>query len=250
VSSLDYVTSHLWVQNWDKYSPGMSDEGFVNSTIPWALSYIASSAAEAARLGKPLVVEEFGLPRDLGSLSPSSPTLRRDIYFSHIFQALTASASSQGVLAGVNFWAFAGGGAPGARGIPATSDQLCKGGPIAGAGSGGTARQTLTGASPNFGSCFSDQGRRASSCPDDTWWATQSAWPLDAPSGLDALLGDPPHESQGWYSVYASDSTMGIISAGNERLAKLMACMSATAAGGAPACAAPTAPHGQVGNLC
>ena len=50
--SLDYVTAHLWVQNWNKYAPGMSETVFESSTIPWAIAYIAASASEAAKLAK------------------------------------------------------------------------------------------------------------------------------------------------------------------------------------------------------
>jgi len=191
--ALDYVTAHLWVQNWGRYHPAMTEQAFVNSTIAWALKYVAASAAEASRLRKPLVLEEFGLPRDLGSLSPAAPTTRRNVYFATIFRSITDSAAAQGVLAGANFWAFAGRGRPGAAGIPATSAQLCKGAAVP----GGPPMRSFTGAPPDWGACFTDQGSRPAACSADSWWAVQSAWPPGSPPGLDAFLGDPPHESQG-----------------------------------------------------
>lgn len=50
--SLDYVTAHLWVQNWNEYAPGQSNASFYNSTLPWARAYIAAATAEAAALHK------------------------------------------------------------------------------------------------------------------------------------------------------------------------------------------------------
>lgn len=35
-------------------------------------------------------------------------------------------------------------------------------------------------------------------------------------------LGDPPHESRGWYDVYDTDTTVSVIKEYNEGLEKLM----------------------------
>ncbi len=62
----------------------------------------------AAQLNKPLVVEEFGLPRDSHSYNVDSPTTLRDTYYQTILNQLVSSRWRNGLLAGVNFWAFGG----------------------------------------------------------------------------------------------------------------------------------------------
>lgn len=98
-SLIDYLTFHIWPDNHrfrDLY--GVSD------------SLINVHARVAEKLGKPLVIEEFGLVRDGDSIDPSSTVSRRDEFYSWLFGKLQASADNGGVIAGVNFWAFAGEG--------------------------------------------------------------------------------------------------------------------------------------------
>ena len=240
IPALDFITAHLWVENWEKYQPGFGENAF-NSTIAWARAYIAATASEAAALRKPLVLEEFGLPRDLGSIAVSAPTTRRDTYFRAVFQTVVDSAASQGVLAGATFWAWAGAGRPQAGGIPGTRAQLCEGAPIE-----GTAEPSFTGASPSWTECFTDQGARVGACPADTWWTP----PGGAGGTPPPFLGDPPHETQAWYSVFDTDaSTLAVISEAAGRLRELSRCASDALLGGAPACAAHIQP-GPGGNLC
>jgi hypothetical protein len=251
----------LWVQNWDRFQPGYSEGSLVNATLPFARAYVRASTAQAAALGKPLVLEEFGFPRDLGSLSALAPTTRRDAYYAVIFDALLASAGASGALAGVNFWAYAGEGRPVARGVPATRADLC----------GGTGPRTLvynasappdvslTGAPPDWGACFTSQDARGPACSRDTWWAPPDAWPPGSYIGQDTLLGDPPHESQGWYSTFETDDTMDVIKRYTTQLNATLACTTAavrSARSGKPgndagtiACTAPI-PGGRAGNLC
>ncbi|HMS39218.1 MAG TPA: hypothetical protein PKE69_03265, partial [Pyrinomonadaceae bacterium] len=58
----------------------------------------------AEKLNKPLVIEEFGLPRDAQSFDINSTTKLRDNYYSKVFAFLTRKNN----LAGANFWAFGG----------------------------------------------------------------------------------------------------------------------------------------------
>jgi mannan endo-1,4-beta-mannosidase len=58
----------------------------------------------AAQLNKPLVIEEFGLPRDRQSFSINAPTLNRDNFYNFIFNYVLNNPS----IAGCNFWAFGG----------------------------------------------------------------------------------------------------------------------------------------------
>ena len=262
-SGLDYITAHLWVQNWGTYAPGYDAAAVANATVPFARAYIAASAAQAAALQLPLVLEEFGFPRDLGSLSAAAPVTRRDSYFAAVFDALLASASYGGALAGVNFWAYAGRGRPAARNVPATGADLCGGaapGPLT-VNHSAPPPPTLTGAPVDWAACFAEQGSRQSTCGRDTWWAVRGAWPPGQYIGQDAFLGDPPHESQGWYSTYDTDSTMRLVAAYAGKLNATLACAAAAVRTAADAAAGPGAqagavactaaiPPGRAGNLC
>ena len=262
-TGLDYVTAHLWVQNWGLYAPGFDDSSLLNTTVPFARAYVAASVAQAAALNLPVVLEEFGFPRDRGSLAAAAPVTRRDAYFAVVFDALLASAASSGALAGVNFWAYAGRGRPAAANVPATATDLC------GAGAGGAVTlnfsapppATLTGAPPDWAACFADQGGRQNTCGRDTWWAVREAWPPGAYVGQDAFLGDPPHESQGWYSIYDTDPTMQLVRAYAGQLNATLACAAAAVRSAADVAASPGAqagavactaaiPPGRNGNLC
>ena len=113
--NVDYLTIHIWAKNWQWYTGNKFAEAF-----PKAISYIDQHVEIAQRLNKPLVIEEFGLPRDVVrssrnrrgeaevslSLDPSSPTKLRDEYYRRIF------AYVGGYVAGANFWAFGGSARP------------------------------------------------------------------------------------------------------------------------------------------
>ena len=62
----------------------------------------------ARQLNKPIVLEEFGLPRDHHRFDPDDTTTARDKYFGTAFSIVEKSAQAGEVLAGSNFWAFAG----------------------------------------------------------------------------------------------------------------------------------------------
>jgi mannan endo-1,4-beta-mannosidase len=148
---IDYATIHIWPQNWGWYDPMYS---FSYATAEEnAQDYFQTHAAKAAELDKPLVLEEFGLARDWEPLhdiyNPDSPTTYRDLFYTAMYEEVYNSASTGGLAAGDNFWAW------------------------------------------------SSQAR-----PSDSW------------------IGDPPHETPGWYSVYDTDeSTLAIISAHAEEIA-------------------------------
>jgi mannan endo-1,4-beta-mannosidase len=73
-------------------------------------AYIAQHVDLAARLGNPLVFEEFGFPRDGGGFEPSATTRYRDRFYRLILDSVLASARAGGALAGSNFWAWSGEG--------------------------------------------------------------------------------------------------------------------------------------------
>jgi mannan endo-1,4-beta-mannosidase len=147
---IDYATAHVWVQNWGYFDPADAA-----NTYPGAVSfmkdYVQTQINDATKLKKPVVLEEFGLARDLDSYSPADPTTYRDQYYGEVFSDVYQHMTANAPIAGVNFWAWGGEAAP--------------------------------------------------SLPLGAWWKPG-----------DAFLGDPPHEHQGWYSIFAGDtSTLGVI---------------------------------------
>jgi len=142
--NVDYATIHVWPQNWGWFSPTASPGSKDDLEHAWAQSirYIDAAVADASAIGKPLVIEEFGLARDGDQNQPGGETSRRDRFYE---QMCTYVASKSATVSGLNFWAWGGEGRP--RGT----------------------------------------GAKVIWKPGDPW------------------TGDPPHENQGWYSVYDMD---------------------------------------------
>jgi len=143
--AVDYVTAHVWPQNWS-----WADPKNLRGTWPTVerntRDYVTTQIAIARRLNKPLVIEEFGFPRDNGSYDPGSPTTFKDRFYQLIYGAVLDSVRSGGPLQGCNFWAWGG------------------------------------------------EGR------------TQHA-DHHFVRGDTSYVGDPPHEPQGWYSVFDVDTS-------------------------------------------
>lgn len=105
--NVDYLTIHIWAKNWGWYEGNKIAEGFPN-VVEKATAYVKDHIAVAEKLNKPLVIEEFGLPRDKQSFDIGSSTALRDEYYKKMFTFIADSAKSDGALAGANFWAFGG----------------------------------------------------------------------------------------------------------------------------------------------
>jgi mannan endo-1,4-beta-mannosidase len=149
IAGIDYATLHIWVQNWGWYDPKAAA-----ATLPGAESkaraYLDRHVAEAQRIGKPAVLEEFGIARDDDDHDPAATVTDRDQYYTYLFSAVLEKAAAGSALAGCNFWAWGGEGRP---------------------------------------------------------QEPHAAWKAG-----DDFIGDPPHEYQGWYSVYDQDTqTLAII---------------------------------------
>jgi mannan endo-1,4-beta-mannosidase len=146
--NIDFITFHMWAENWN-WVKAESLERDYPKALELAKRYINDHAGRAAKLGKPLLLEEFGFPRDGGSFDPSSPTTLRDKYFQEVYTLVHALMPTT-PMAGIMPWAWAGDARP-----------------------------------PR---------------PGEFW------------KPGDPFIGDPPHEKQGWYSVYDKDvSTLKII---------------------------------------
>jgi mannan endo-1,4-beta-mannosidase len=142
----DYLTCHVWAQNWGWYNP--KDRRTYEYGKKKAQEYINNHKAILKRVKKPFVLEEFGLARDDETYESHTSTTYKDDYYAMIFE-IVYSMASDGLASGVNFWAWAGEGRP-----------------------------------KNPGGM----------------WKKGDPW-----------TGDPPHEPQGWYSVYNTDRTIDVI---------------------------------------
>ncbi|MCO4292519.1 cellulase family glycosylhydrolase [Solitalea sp. MAHUQ-68] len=104
---IDYLTLHIWPKNWSWFKDTSIVQG-LDSVIAKSTRYIIQQQKIADKLQKPLVVEEFGLPRDLHSFSPQATTTARDTYYNAIFSEWQKSVVNAGSVAGCNFWSFGG----------------------------------------------------------------------------------------------------------------------------------------------
>ena len=71
--NVDYLTFHLWPSNWswiDHKDPAAR----LDSGLATSLDYIDRHIEVAGKLGKPIVLSEFGLNRDQGAYDPASGT--------------------------------------------------------------------------------------------------------------------------------------------------------------------------------
>jgi mannan endo-1,4-beta-mannosidase len=171
-AAIDFICFHMWAENWGWVHGDSIPRGYPRA-LDLAKKYVAKHVELAAKInngtGKPLLLEEFGFPRDGGSFDPSSPTTFRDQYFQEVY-ALVASLIPTTPMAGIMPWAWAGDQRP-----------------------------------PR---------------PGEFW------------KPGDPFIGDPPHEKQGWYSIYDKDTTLKLITDWSPRITG-----AAPAAAGAPTAA-------------
>jgi mannan endo-1,4-beta-mannosidase len=101
--NIDYLTIHIWPKNWGWFKDTSIVAGYQNSATN-AVAYINRHLEIAKELNKPLVIEEFGLPRDRQSFSINATTTYRDKFYDLIFSTMKQHPE----IAGANFWAFGG----------------------------------------------------------------------------------------------------------------------------------------------
>jgi mannan endo-1,4-beta-mannosidase len=143
---IDYVTAHIWPLNWGwvngKDLPGTWEAGSRK-----VQDYLDTHVRLAKRIGKPLIIEEFGFPRDGEGYDPVTSTEYRARYYKMIYDVTEASLATGGPVVGTNFWAWNG------EARANHKDYRFKDGDL-------------------------------------------------------QYMGDPPHEPQGWYGNFDTDTTM------------------------------------------
>ena len=117
----DYLNVHIWPLVWR----WVTKDTFADSVCVanrMTEKYLTAHFPVAERLGKPIVLEEFGYPRDGAkafegeaekfwdgvSLSKDSSTAARDAYYSYVFGRLISARENGEPLVGVNFWGWGG----------------------------------------------------------------------------------------------------------------------------------------------
>ena len=104
---IDYMNIHIWPYNWSWVR-----ENTLKTNLPIAIAntdeYINEHLAIAEKYGKPVVLEEFGFPRDDFQFAQGTSTTSRDAYYKHVFGRIEESAKAGGLFAGLNFWGWGG----------------------------------------------------------------------------------------------------------------------------------------------
>ena len=112
---IDYATVHIWPQNWQWFDPQRPESYAIAEKK--ALAYLKQHVRLAGKLGKPLVLEEFGLARDWHPghdiYAPEAPTTLRDRFFKALLDEVAVSVRTNGPLAGSAIWSWSGQGRPG-----------------------------------------------------------------------------------------------------------------------------------------
>lgn len=109
--NVDYMNIHLWPYNWS-WARARHLRADLQRACANTKDYIDSHLAISSKLHKPLVMEEFGFPRDGFSFSKEAPTTVRDDYYDYVFSLINDARKSGGFFAGCNFWGWGGEATP------------------------------------------------------------------------------------------------------------------------------------------
>jgi len=106
-SNIDYLTIHIWPYNWQWIKADSLEENLLQAKEN-TKKYIEEHLSVARKCKKPLVLEEFGFPRDSLAFSKKSHTFCRDEYYQFVFDIICRQRKNEGLLSGCNFWAWGG----------------------------------------------------------------------------------------------------------------------------------------------
>jgi len=105
--NIDYLTMHIWPKNWS-WLDVKNMNGTLQNSIDKTAEYINNHMAVAQELSKPIVLEEFGFPRDHHQYNLTDSTVLRDTYYASVFEIILKASKTNDILAGCNFWAWGG----------------------------------------------------------------------------------------------------------------------------------------------
>ena len=107
--NIDYLTMHIWPKNWSWFDH-KNEKGTLTAAMAKSQDYIEEHIKVANRMKRPIVIEEFGLPRSGESLSDSGSIESRNAFYESFFKRLESSVKNKESLQGLNFWGFGGEG--------------------------------------------------------------------------------------------------------------------------------------------
>lgn len=128
IPEVDYATIHIWPYNWNWVQSNTLTDSLPSAKRKTS-DYIRLHLDAIAGEGKPLVIEEFGFPRDNMAIEAGSPTTSRDEYYDLVMNFVGQGSHD---VAGINFWGWGGNAVPAHRswqhgddytGDPAQEDQ-------------------------------------------------------------------------------------------------------------------------------
>ncbi|KAJ3274749.1 hypothetical protein HDV01_002271 [Terramyces sp. JEL0728] len=118
--SIDYCCNHVWVQNRGEYDMMDSSDANITHAIEWGTSVIDKVDQWAREINKPLLLEEFGFPRDnwvakekADIYSCKHTVANRDRYYKAMLEKSIDLRKSGGAYAGFGFWVYSGASRPG-----------------------------------------------------------------------------------------------------------------------------------------
>jgi mannan endo-1,4-beta-mannosidase len=103
IPEVDYAIIHLWPYNWSWIDEKTVVSGVENACRN-TLEYIRPHYELMKDQHKPLVLEEFGYPRDGFLFAQGTPTQGRDKFYEYVFSLIADSD----MIAGCNFWGWGG----------------------------------------------------------------------------------------------------------------------------------------------
>lgn len=105
--NIDYLNIHIWPYNWG-WAPKDSLQANLEKAERNSKAYIEEHLIIAKKYQKPLVLEEFGYPRDNFCFDKSASVTARNAYYKFVFEQIVNHAASHSSFVGCNFWGWGG----------------------------------------------------------------------------------------------------------------------------------------------